>query len=82
MTSKKLESSVFGLKRPNQMFWAQGRQNEENGSKIVPINLMKIFHEHDVNDVKKVRIRCFWAKEAEISLRPLPSSNHRHQNFS
>ena len=63
------------------MFWAQGGQNQPNGSKIVTINGIKIFHEHDVNDVKKVRIKCFRAKEAEMSIRPLPS-NHQPQNFS
>ena len=44
--------------------------------------LIKIFHKHDVNDVEKVGINLFWAQEAEISLRPLISSNHQHQNFS
>ena len=39
------------------MFWAQGSQNEQNGSKIVRINLIEIFYEHGVNDVKKVRIK-------------------------
>ena len=63
------------------MFWAQGGQNDPNGSKILAINVIKIFHEHDVNDVKKVGIKCFWAHKAEMSLRTSTSSNHRHQNF-
>ena len=49
------------------MFWAQGGQNEPNGSKSVPINMFKIFHEHDVNDVKKNGIKCFWAQDIKIS---------------
>ena len=44
--------------------------------------MIKIFHEHDVNDVKKVGIKYFGGQEAEMSLRPLTSSNHQHQNFS
>ena len=28
----------------------------------------KIFHELDVHHVQKVGIKCFWAKEAEMSL--------------
>ena len=49
--------------------------------KLVQFNVIKFFYEHDVNDAKKVAIMCFWAQEAEMSLRPLTSSNHRHQNF-
>ena len=60
----KLEANVLGT----------GGENHPNGSKILTINVIKIFNEHDVNDVKKVRIKCFWAKEAEMSLRPLTSS--------
>ena len=41
------------------MFWAHGRQNEQNGSRIVPINLIKIFYELDVNDVKKLESSVF-----------------------
>ena len=64
------------------MFWSEGSQNEPNGSKIVAINVIKIIHEHDLNDVQKTGIKCFGAKEAEMSLRTLTSCNHRHQNFS
>ena len=93
--SKKLESSVFGLKTSNFFMnrtniitrklesnvlgtVGGGGQNKPNGSKIVPINVIKIIHKHDVNYVKKVGIKCFWAQEAEMRLRPLTSSNHRH----
>ena len=51
------------------MFWAQGGQNQPNGSEIVTINVIKIFHEHDVNDLKQLRVKCFWVQEAEMSLR-------------
>ena len=63
------------------MFWSQGGQNEPHGRKIVPINMIKISHEHDANDDKKVAIKSFRAQEAEMSLRPLFSPNHRHHNF-
>ena len=48
------------------MFWSEGSQNEPNGSKIVAINVIKIFHEHDVCDVKKVGIKCFAAQDIKI----------------
>ena len=65
------------------MFWAQGGgQNEANGTKNGSTSCDHIFHEHDLNDVQKIGIKCFWAKEAEMSLRTLTSCNHRHQNFS
>ena len=48
------------------MFWPQGGHNEPNSSKIVPIIVIKIFHEHDVIDSKKVAIKCFWAQDIKI----------------
>ena len=63
------------------MFWAQAGQNEANVTKMVPINEIKIFHKHDVNDVKRIPMN-FWGQMAEMSLRPLTSSNHRPQIFS
>ena len=72
MVTRKLESSVLGT----------GGQSESNGSKILPVDVIKIFHEHDLNDVKKVLIKCFWAQDAEMSLRSLTSFNHPDQNFS
>ena len=58
MITRKLESNVLGT----------GGQDESNGSKIVPINVIKIFYEHNVNDVKKVGIKCFWAQGAKMIL--------------
>ena len=72
MITRKLQLYVLGT----------GGGNEPNDRKIVPINVIKIIHEHDVNDVKKVGIKCFLAQEAEMSSRPLISSNHRRRNFS
>ena len=45
--TKKLESNVLGT--------GGGGQNESNGSKILPVDVIKIFHEHDLNDAKKVK---------------------------
>ena len=44
------------------MFWVQQGQNEPNGSKIVPINAIKIFHENDINNVKKFESIFFGPK--------------------
>ena len=56
------------------MFWAQGGQNEANGTKNGSTSCDQIFHEHAVND-----INCFWAHKAEMSLRTLTSCNQLHQ---
>ena len=61
MIARKLQSHVLGT-------WEGGGGNEPNDRKIVSINVIKIFHEHEVNDAEKVGIKCFCAQEAEISL--------------
>ena len=57
MITKMLESNVL---------CTGGSQNELNGSKILPIDVIKVFHHHDVNDDKKVDIKCFWAQDIKI----------------
>ena len=44
------------------MFWTQAGQNEANVTKMVPINVIKIFYKHDVNDVKRVGMNFFEVK--------------------
>ena len=50
----------------NQMSWAQGGQYEPNGRKILLLNVNKIFHEQDLNGVKKWN-QVFWAQDTKIS---------------
>ena len=71
MITRKLESNVLVTGRPEWATWPENCSN----------NMVKIFHQHDVIDDKKVAIKCFRAQEKEMSLRPSFSSNHRHQNF-
>ena len=47
---------------------ASGGRNESNSHGLARIGEKKIFHELDVDHACKVRIKCFWAQAAEISL--------------
>ena len=50
------------------MYLDSGRRNESNIHQLARIGEKKIFHELDVHYVQKVRIKRFWAQEAEMSL--------------
>ena len=45
-----------------------GGRNESNSLQVARIGEKKIFHELDVHQVSKVRIKRFWDKAAEMSL--------------
>ena len=45
-----------------------GGRNESNSHQLARIGEKKIFHELDVHLVQKVKVKRFWAKEAEMSL--------------
>ena len=50
-----------------------GGRNESNSHQLARIGQKKIFHEHDVHHVQKVRNIRFWAQEAEMSLTAVSS---------
>ena len=50
------------------MFLGSGGRKESNNHQLARIGEQKIFHELDVHHVQKVRIKCFWAQEAEMTL--------------
>ena len=45
-----------------------GGRNESNSNQLARMGENKNFHELEVHHVWKVRIKRFWAKEAEMSL--------------
>ena len=45
-----------------------GCENESNSHQLARIGEKKIFHELEVHHVYKVRITCFWAQGAKMSL--------------
>ena len=69
--SRKKESNVFGL----------GRPNESNSHQLARIGEKKIFHQLDVHLVQKVGIKRFWAKEAEMSLKAKSSLESATRKF-
>ena len=56
------------LQSRNHFFLGSGCQNESNSQYPARICEKKIFHELDVHHVYKVRITCFWAQDAKMSL--------------
>ena len=61
---------------------ASGGRNESNSHQLAGIGEKKIFHELDVHHVKKVGIKRFSAKEAEMSLRAMSSFESARRKFS
>ena len=47
---------------------SSGGRNESNSHQLARIDEKKIFHELDVPNVQKVRIKRFWTQEAEVCL--------------
>ena len=45
---------------------ASGGRNESNNHQLARVWEKKIFHELNVHHVQKVRIKRFWAQEAEM----------------
>ena len=81
------------LQSRNHYFLGSRCQNESNSQYPDRIGEKKIFHELDVHDVYKVRITCFWAQDAKMSLTTISllesarrkfsmNSNQREENFS
>ena len=56
------------LKSWNQVFLVGASRNQLNVRYLVLIIDMKIFYEHHANYFWKVGMKCFWAKQAEMSL--------------
>ena len=58
-----------------------GGRNESNSHQLARIGEKKIFHEFDVHNVKKVEIKRFWAREAEMSLTAISSLESASRKF-
>ena len=58
-----------------------GGRNESNSHELALIDKKKIFHELDVHHVKKVGIKRFSAKEAEMSLMAMSSLESARGKF-
>ena len=56
------------LKSSNQVLLVAASRNQLYVRYLVLIIDMKIFYEHHANYFWKVGIKCFWAKQAEMSL--------------
>ena len=69
--SRKLESNVFGLRRPN----------ESNSHKLARIGEKKIFYELDGHHVYEVGIKSFCSMEAEMSLTAISSLESARRKF-
>ena len=63
-----MDSTYISLQSKNHFFLGSGCQNESNSQYPARICENKIFHELDVHHVYKVRITCFWAQDAKMSL--------------
>ena len=58
-----------------------GYQNESNSHQLARIGEKKIFHELDVHHVYKVRITCFLAQDAKVSLTAISSLEWARTKF-
>ena len=63
------------------MFLGSGCRNESNSHQDAGIGKKKIFHELDVHNVKKVEIKRFWAREAEMSVTAISSLESASRKF-
>ena len=70
------------LQSRNHLFLGSGYQNESNSHQLAGIGEKKIFHELDVHHVYKVRITCFWAQDAKMSLTAIRSLESARRKFS
>ena len=70
------------LESRNQTFLGSGGLNESNSHQLARIGEKKIFHQLDVHQVQKVRIKRFWSQEAEMSLTVISSLESARRNFS
>ena len=70
------------LQSRNHSFLGSGYQNESNSHQVAGIGEKKIFHELDVHHVYKVRITCFWAQDAKMSLTAIRSLESARRKFS
>ena len=62
-------------------FLGSGGRNESNNHQLVGIGDKKIFHQLDVNHVKKVGIKRFLLQEAEVSLTTIRSLESARSKF-
>ena len=69
------------LQSRNHLFLGSGRQNESNSHELARIGEKKIFHGLDVHQVYKVRITCFWAQDAKMSLTFISSVESARRKF-
>ena len=69
------------LQSRNHFFFGSGCQNESNSQYPARIGEKKIFHELDVHHVYKVRITCFWAQDAKMSLTAIRSLESATRKF-
>ena len=60
---------------------SSGSRNESNSHQLARIGEKKIFHELDVRQVYKVRIKRFWRQEAEMSLTAISSLESARRKF-
>ena len=58
-----------------------GYQNESNSHQLARIGEKKIFHELDVHHVYNVRITCFLAQDAKVSLTAISSLESARRKF-
>ena len=70
-----------GLESRNQTFLDSGGRNKSNNHQLARIGEKKMFHEHDVNQVQKVRMKRFWPQEAEMSLTVISSLQSARRKF-
>ena len=69
------------LQSRNHLFLGSGCKNESNSHQLARIGSKKIFHEHDVHDVYKVGITCFWAQDAKMGLTVISSLESARKTF-
>ena len=69
------------LQSRNHFFLGSGCQNESNSQCPARICENKIFHELDIHHVYKVRITCFWAQDAKMSLTAISSLESVRRKF-
>ena len=69
------------LQSRNHLFLGSAFQNESNSHQLARIGEKKIFNELDVHHVYKVRITCFWAQDAKMSLTAISSLESARRKF-
>ena len=69
------------LQSRNHLFLGSKCQNESDSQQLARMGEKRIFHEHDVHDVYKVGITCFWAQDATMSLTVISSLESARRKF-